>query len=443
MRFAALLLLTVISLQTATGQPRKKQVKDQGELEIYNQTLQSAGDPARQIQALDTWTRKYPESDYKDDRLYLYMQAYGKMNPPQPDKVIDYGSRLLARNLRSLFGADGMVILNVLFLVTWNVASLPEPSPEQLTLGKKAAHELLEFAPQYFVARNKPATSTDAQWASARDDIERRAKTALNAMMLAPGNAAMSKSPPDCATAIGEYSKVVSEDSTNASASYNLAKALLCEARAEPGKSAEHHRKAIYLFVRAAGLASAAGESGGAKQMEEYAASVYTAYHGEAEGLEQLRALAKVSPMPPAGFTIETAAELADRRQKEFIRDHPQLSLWMAIREQLAGPNGLQYFEGQLKNTLIAGSNGERGLKGTVVEGRPACRPKELLVAIPATSRAEITLRLDSAPAGVAVPGEIEFNAAPRAFIKEPYFMLTMDAERAKILKLKIGPCPK
>jgi hypothetical protein len=262
------------------------------------------------------------------------------------------------------------------------------------------------------------------------------------AMALAPGNLAMAKNPPDCASAITEYSKALAEDSGNASASYNLGKALLCEARVEPGKSAELYPKAIYQFARATVIDPASGGSADTAQIAEYAASVYTAYHGSAEGLEQLRNLAKVSPFPPPGFAVETAAEVEDRRQQEFVRNNPQLALWMGIHEQLTGANGQQYFEGQLKNALISGKNGERGLKGTIIEGRPACRPKELLVAIPATARAEVTIRLDSAPAGGAVPGEIEFDAIPRAFSKEPYFMLTVDTERARITNLKIGPCP-
>jgi hypothetical protein len=442
MRAVAALLLIAISVPISAGQPRKKQVKDQGELELYNQAVQVAGNPAGAIQALDAWTRKYPESDYRDDRLYLYMQAYSKSSPPQPGKVIDYGSRLIAKDLHTLFAADGLVILNVLFLLTWNVASLPAPSADQLALGKKAAHDLLDFAANYFVPRNKPAATTDTEWAAARESIEKRTRSALVSMAIAPGNMAMAKSPPECGAAATEYSKALADDPQNASVSYHLGKAVLCQARADAGKAAELYPQAIYHFVRAAAIDPTLGGAADAKQIEEYAARIYAAYHGEPEGLEKLRTLVKASPEPPAGFRIETAAALADRKQTEFVQNNPQLALWMAIREQLAGPNGLQYFEGQLKNTLIAGKEGGRGLKGTVVEGRPSCRPKELLVAIPATSRAEITIRLDSAPAGVAVAGEIEFDAVPRLFSKEPYFMLTMDAERIRITNLKIGPCP-
>ena len=44
---------------------------------------------------LDTWKQKYPESDYRDDRLYFYIQAYNGTN--QPAKVLDTASELLPR----------------------------------------------------------------------------------------------------------------------------------------------------------------------------------------------------------------------------------------------------------------------------------------------------------------------------------------------------------
>src|SRR5579863_350688 len=56
-----------------------KKVKDQGEYDIFNEALKDAANPQKEVQDLDTWVQKYPESDYKWDRLYMYMQAYGKM----------------------------------------------------------------------------------------------------------------------------------------------------------------------------------------------------------------------------------------------------------------------------------------------------------------------------------------------------------------------------
>src|SRR5579863_7298103 len=71
----------------ALAAPAQKKVKDQGEYDIYNQVIKDASDPAKEIAGLDSWNQKYPDSEYRDDRVYLYMQAYLKMNPSQPAKV--------------------------------------------------------------------------------------------------------------------------------------------------------------------------------------------------------------------------------------------------------------------------------------------------------------------------------------------------------------------
>jgi hypothetical protein len=116
----------------------------------------------------------------------------------------------------------------------------------------------------------------------------------------------------------------------------------------------------------------------------------------------------------------------------------------MGIKGQLSDTNGQQYFEGQLKDADVAGQGGAKALKGTVLEGRPACRSKELLVAIPEPGQtaktAEITLKLDTPLTGKPAAGEIEFDGVPRAFTKEP-FMLTMETEKAKIAGLKLETC--
>ena len=127
------------------------------------------------------------------------------------------------------------------------------------------------------------------------------------------------------------------------------------------------------------------------------------------------------------------------RKQKEFAAQNPQLALWMGIRSQLSDTNGMQYFEGQLKDAAVP------PLKGTLVEARPACRSKELLVAIPEPGQTaktpEITIKLDAPLTGRPAIGEtIEWEGVPRAFTKEP-FMLTMEAEKAKVTGLKVEPC--
>ncbi len=450
---AGALLLTCAYAQAQTPAPgqaaeKKKQVKDQGEFEIYNQSIKDAANPQKEIQDLDTWSQKYPNSDFKDDRLYMYMQAYSVIQPPQPQKVIDYGQQLMAKDLNQIFPgvAGGRNVLTVLFQVAWNAAALPNPTPDQLALGEKAAHELLDFAPKYFVASNKPASTSEADWNKARDDIEKRAQTALTAIALAPANQALAAK--NYAAADAAFTKVLTEYPQSAAASYGLGRALVGEAAAatDADKAIDLNSRAIYEFVRASVVDPTLGGRVNAKEITDYAANVYAKFHGSGDGLDQLQQQAKASPLPPAGFSIETATAVAARKQKEFADKNPQLALWMGIKSQLADTNGQQYFDGQLKDADVSGQNGTKALKGTVVEAKPACRSKELLVSIPepgstATPAAEITLVLDPPLTGKPeTGGTIEWNGVPKAFSKDP-FMLTMETDKDKIDGLKTTPC--
>ena len=69
----------------------------------------------------------------------------------------------------------------------------------------------------------------------------------------------------------------------------------------------------------------------------------------------------------------------------------------MGIKGQLADTNGDQYFSGSLKDADVKGENGAKALKGTLVEARPECRSKELVVAISDATHPEVTLNLDAA----------------------------------------------
>jgi hypothetical protein len=94
-----------------------------------------------------------------------------------------------------------------------------------------------------------------------------------------------------------------------------------------------------------------------------------------------------------------------------------------------------------MKGTLIAGQNGVRALKGTLVGAKPVCRSKELIVAISDVNQPEVTLKLGSALAGKPQTGtEIQFDGAPSAFAKDP-FMLTMETEKERVEGLRLDPC--
>jgi hypothetical protein len=422
--------------QAQPAQPSKK-VKDQAEYDIFNEALKDqVSNPQKEIQDLDTWAQKYADSDYKWDRLYMYMQAYSKLNPPQPAKVVEYGSQLMGQDMKSIFNDKNgpLSILNILYLTATNVSALPNPTPDQIDLGKKSAQRLKDEAKAYFTPENKPAGTADAAWTKAKSDLDGAADHTLLYLDVLPANQAMGKK--DCAAAEPMYVKALQDRPTSSYISYQLAQSMLCLQKTKPEMAAQ----AIYEFQRAAVIDPTLGDpKNNPKQLTDYADRLYTTVHGSDEGLAQLKDMAKQNPLPPAGFEIKTKDQIAAEKANEFAKNNPKLALWNGIKTALTAPDGDQYFATQLKDS------GVPQLRGVVVEGKPSCRSKEILVYVPNPAQpdeksAEITIKLDAPLTGKPEAGsEIQWEGVPTAFTKTP-FMLTMESEKAKV-EVKASAC--
>jgi len=431
-----------------TAQPQKK-VKDQGEYDIYNNVLKDVGAQAwpKLLQDLDTWAQKYPDSDYKADRLYYYVQAYSGGN--QPGKELDIAGQLMARDLNTVF-KDPKQVLTILYMTCVNIQKAPSPTAEETASGEKAAHGLVEFVPAYFVAANKPAATSDADWTKTATDLTTLANGTLKVIALRPGMDLLQKYRAEkdvkyCEPAEASLTKALQQFPDNAIIAYNLASAELCERQAKPEKIPV----AIYEFARAAVASdrSVGGSPLDPKTVETYLTTIYKSYHGDDEGLKQLEDVASKSAFPPADYKLESSADVAKRKEEEFRAKYPQLALWLGIKGQLADTGGEKYFDEQLKGSAVP------KLKGVLMEAKPECRSKELLVAVPepdqsGTPQSVITLKLVADDKPDALTGkpdtgatvEIQWEGVPSAFTKEP-FMLTMDTEKGSITGINMTPC--
>jgi len=395
-----------------------------GEYELYNEVIKDMGPNnfTKAVADLDVWKARCPESDYASDRAVLYMKSY--MGAKQWAKALDLTSELLPQ-MNTLFSdpqnGPGQA-LQILFNAAVATPQVPDPTPSEAAAGEQAARRLMTFD-------RRPPGVSDENWAKLRTDVQAPAKAALLYLALLPGNRAMTKQPHDCAAAQVAYVKALEDYPDTTAISYNLGTALSCLHR---------NAEAIYEFERAAVVDATLGGTADPAKTRSLADSSYARVHGSGEGLDQLKELVKTSPLPPADFTIKTASQIAAEKEAEFEQSNPQLALWMKIKSALADTNGDQYFEAQLKNSAVP------QLKGTLVEGKPACRSKELLIAVAtpgATPSAEISLKLDKPLSGKPEPGaEIHWEGVPSAFTASP-FLLTMDTETSKIQGLKTTPC--
>jgi hypothetical protein len=436
---AAGAIIVAGTAQFARAQAPEKKVKDQGEFDIYNQTLKDAQNPTQQIKDLDTWTQKYPDSDYKDDRLFMYVQAYNGAN--QPAKVLETADGLMKRDIKSVFLKDPKAgpsqVLTVLYLSAVNYAKVQNATPEQTAIAEKASKTLLDYIPEYFTAANKQANVSDADWAKTKGQVSDLAKGVLMSMATRPAAEAMAKyradkNPDNCKVAEAAYRKALEQYPDSASVAYGLGGAQVCLYKVTPEKI----NSALWMLARAVAIDPTLGGTADAAAVEKYLNSAYTQYHGADDaGLKQLKDMAKASVNPPADFKIKSQTEIAHEKEVEFEKSNPQLAMWMKIKGQLADQGGEQYFDSQLKSADLP------PLKGTVLEAKPACRSKELVIALSDATHGEITLKLDAALTGKPETGtEVQFKGVPAAFSKEP-FMLTMDAEKANIEGLKTSPC--
>jgi Tfp pilus assembly protein PilF len=291
--------------------------------------------------------------------------------------------------------------VKALYWLTVLTVSQP-PTPDSLATGEKAAQGLL--------SAEKPAGVDAAAWEKTKSSLVATAHDTL-------GFIAMQRKQPEVAEQ--EYVKALEADPTQAKYSYALGNAILAQ------KKPERQSEVLYHWARAVSLTGPGALPEPLRtQVNTFFTKQYTAFHGADDAsLKALRAQAVASPMPPAGFKIENRNEIEAKGQAEFAKEHPELALWKAIKDQLTTPNGEQYFESQLKGSAPP------QLRGKLVSMKPAVNPKELVLAVSTPDTPEVTLKLETPLRGKAEPGtDIKFQGIPSAFTKEP-FMVTFDVE--------------
>lgn len=423
------IIAAALACAVAAAQPQRA-FKDTVESEIYNQVAKdiAAGDFAKALGDLELWKQKYPDSDLKQDRQLLFVQVYA--GAKQPGKAIDAAADLLSRDPDAALG--GVNTVKLLFTTATAIQEAPEPTSEQLATARKAGEMLLAYD-------KRPENVTAEAWAEARAQLQAAAKRALLHVALVPGAQAVTKG--DCAAAETSLTKALEAWPDSAQAAWLLGKAQLClYNKNQPEKASP----ALYAFARATVIApsrSMVDPKWQETSARPFLENAYGQYHGaDRDGLKQLLDLAAQSPFPSPGFKIKSKTEIAQEKEAEFERSNPQLALWLKIKGALADRGGEQYFSSELKDSVVP------RLKGVLVAAKPACRPTELLVAVPLPEsqqplEPEILLKLEKPLAAAPQPqSELQWQGVPAAFAQNP-FLLTMTVGAGGIEGLRSAPC--
>jgi tetratricopeptide (TPR) repeat protein len=402
--------LSLIWVFHVIAQPQKK-VKDQGEYDLFTAIVKE-GDHSKKIGLLDQWKQKYPDTEFQQERMEFYLRSYAGLG--QYSKVIETAKAILAahpKHIESLYWAN--------FLTPGLHAK--EPPPDAVDFADQSANALLSV--------EMPPNTKPDDWARAKNDLDALAHRTM-------GWAAMQRK--NATAAEQAFRKSLEVKPNQGEVSYWLGMVLRAQ------RTAEAQSSALFYFARAASLETRDGglPDPQRKEIDAYLARAYSGYHGQDDaGLAELKALARKSAAPPGGFKIKSATEIAIEKEEEFKKSNPPLALWMSLKKELTGDNGEQFFQSSMKDAHVPGGAGDiQKFKGTLIEARPAARPKELIVGLADPQVPEVTLKLEAPLAGRPEPGSpVEFEGVPVAFAKEP-FMVTFDVEKDGVAGLKMGP---
>src|SRR5439155_8815611 len=155
-QFAKALLTAAVTIAIGAGAaiaqtPPKQQWKDgQVEYSLYEQVTK-APDASKRLAALDAWKQKYPESDFKQQRLVTYLATYQQLN--QPAKMIETSKEILAIDPKEV---------NALMWLAYFTVTQPATA-DSLATGEKAAQGLLDA--------QKPEAVPDAAWGKVKAEF--------------------------------------------------------------------------------------------------------------------------------------------------------------------------------------------------------------------------------------------------------------------------------
>ena len=398
-------LVSIVTPAAQAQEKKKPDWKDPAEYDLYKPISQTQ-DPKIWLEALDKWTKQYPQSDLAEARRQLYLETYRQLGRTRD--AFRAAADVLRDNPNNLFALSTIV---------GGIYQLDAPAPADLDLAERAATTILANLDGIYAKENRPDEMSDADAAKAKPEMKVFAQKTAGWI---------DWTRKDFARAEVELRKAIELDPKQGQVMYWLADAMIEQNKSRPEKQAA----ALYCFARAAGFDGAGGlPPADRRNLMTYLTASYVKYHGSEDGLADLVAAAKTKPLPPAGFEIRSAAQIARERieaEQMFDQTHPERALWKDLRAALTTEGGETYFETKMKDALVP------RLKGKLVSATPAVKPKELTLAIE-NPAGDVILKLDGSLPGKMEPGgELEFEGIARSFSKDP-FMVTFETDKAKV----------
>ena len=352
--------------------------------------------PQQRLELLNEWKTKYPKSEYQAIRNEMLLAAYQSLGDPR--QMFAVASEMQASQPDNFVG---------LYWCTVLIPTMKDATPSAWAIGEQAARRLLSGLDAYFSPANKPPDDSEQIWRDRKSATAVLAHRSIGWIHWQQG---------DYPVAEQEFAECLRQNPKNAETSSWLGAMLAGQ------KPPEKQMAAIWHVARAASLrGEGALPESQQRQMNTLLDHLYTTYHGESAGLDQVRAAAIASVMPTPEFSVEPASVTLNRAS------NPQLADWLKIRWRLAWSDGEKYFNETLKTLPLP------KLKGTLVRASPAGKPDELVLAISDPAIEEVTLKISTPfPHEAPIGSELQFEGTADSFTRDP-FSLTILVEREKI----------
>jgi tetratricopeptide (TPR) repeat protein len=415
-------IVAVAALALGQAAPQQKNWKDRAEFDLF-ESIQKDANAATRLPNLDKWKSTYPQSEYADVRLKAYLITYQQLMKHR--EAFDTAIEILKADPNDQASLQE-ILGYIRALIPVANATLSAQNKTDLDTAGKTSQYVLSNIDTVYAADKKPQGVTDAQWAQAKPAMRNFAQWTM-------GWIAMVEK--DTPKAESELGKTLEMDPTNAMAAQQLAGILLAQQKEHPDKTP----LALFEYARVATYDTPpnALPADQRQKLDAFLTKAYTTYHGSAQGLDQLKAMAKTNALPPAGFKIDSVVDIANKKAAEedaAAKANPMLALWRSIKTELTGDNGPAYYESSVKDAgLPGGANGVMKFKGKLISTTPETRPKELKLAVENPEVGDVILKLEEPLPGKMDPGgEIEFSGTAKAYTKEP-FMLTFEVEKEDI----------
>ena len=136
----SLTALTVVTL-TASAQTRKNW-RDRAEYDLYSEIVKPDLTPVERLQNLDKWKVLYPESEFADTRLRMYLLTYQEMNNHRA--AFDTAGEILKKQPNDLASLGEIVEYGLNLLPDQANASLSAQNKNDLDTIQRTSHYILD-----------------------------------------------------------------------------------------------------------------------------------------------------------------------------------------------------------------------------------------------------------------------------------------------------------